>query len=214
MASRKRFIDAELFQDEWFKGLRPEYKLAWVFLLTNCDEHSRWKASQKIISFHVGFPINLLELKKVFGEKIIEEKGGRVWFVPELKKSITKYTHTKYLYVKNRLKSDTVFRIMSNLRSRVRSFLNGKTKSHSTAVMLGCNRDQLKKHIEGQFSPGMNWNNYGRGGWHIDHIIPLSSINKNDDNWRDKLELLCHHTNLQPLWESYNIKKGGANKDG
>ena len=46
----------------------------------------------------------------------------------------------------------------------------------------------------------MSWDNYGK--WHIDHIIPLSSANSEDDIYK-----LCHYTNLQPLWAEDNLKK-------
>ena len=49
----------------------------------------------------------------------------------------------------------------------------------------------------------MAWKNYGK--WHIDHIIPLDSF---DLTIREQLLEACHFTNLQPLWEEDNLKKG------
>jgi hypothetical protein len=46
----------------------------------------------------------------------------------------------------------------------------------------------------------MSWEN--RDEWHIDHIIPLSSANSEEELYK-----LCHYTNLQPLWAEENIKK-------
>jgi hypothetical protein len=40
---------------------------------------------------------------------------------------------------------------------------------------IGCSQEQLVSHLEAQFKPGMTWENYTLYGWHIDHIIPLSS---------------------------------------
>ena len=48
----------------------------------------------------------------------------------------------------------------------------------------------------------MTWDNYSYYGWHIDHIIPLSSANSDEE-----LMKLCHFTNLQPLWYLENLKK-------
>jgi hypothetical protein len=48
----------------------------------------------------------------------------------------------------------------------------------------------------------MSWGLMGKS-IHIDHIIPLSSANTEEDIYK-----LCHYTNLQPLWAEDNIKKG------
>jgi hypothetical protein len=49
----------------------------------------------------------------------------------------------------------------------------------------------------------MTWDNYGVGGWEIDHIIPLASAKTEEEVYK-----LCHYTNLQPLWANENFKKG------
>lgn len=60
----------------------------------------------------------------------------------------------------------------------------------------------LKWHLENQFKTDMSWENYGK--WEIDHIVPLSSAKTEEE-----LYSLCRYTNLQPLWKTDNIKKGG-----
>lgn len=36
--------------------------------------------------------------------------------------------------------------------------------------------EQLKQHLENQFTDDMNWDNYGTY-WEIDHIIPVNTFN-------------------------------------
>jgi hypothetical protein len=76
------------------------------------------------------------------------------------------------------------------------------TKNNKTFHYIGCSPSELKSHIESLFTEGMSWDNYGLFGWHIDHIIPLSSANT-----KEEMLKLNHHTNLQPLWWKDNLSK-------
>ena len=77
------------------------------------------------------------------------------------------------------------------------------SKRGSTIKLLGIDIMGLKSYLESKFIDGMSWENYGLYGWHIDHIIPLSSAKTEDEFYK-----LCHYTNLQPLWAKDNWKKG------
>ena len=109
-------------------------------------------------------------------------------------------------YIKTKKEKNPLFRVELNIRSRVKQYLKQKniTQRNKTYDIIGIDINDLKKHIEKQFTKGMNWENYGMYGWHIDHIIPLCSAN--DDN---ELLKLFHYTNLQPLWAEDNLKKNG-----
>lgn len=50
----------------------------------------------------------------------------------------------------------------------------------------------------------MSWDNYGEGGWEIDHIKPCASFNLADEN--QQKECFCY-VNLQPLWAEHNRRK-------
>jgi hypothetical protein len=114
-----------------------------------------------------------------------------------------KYKSTKNKWKKLRKKSDPFYKFKENLRVRIYAFLHGKEKSQSTEKILGCSFDFLKERMESLFQEGMSWENHGVNGWHIDHIIPLSSAKT-----QEEVEKLCHYTNLQPLWWYDNLSKG------
>ena len=96
-------------------------------------------------------------------------------------------------------------KMSSNIRRRLSQYLklNIITKKNKTFEIVGCTPEFLKEHLEKQFKEGMSWENYGLYGWHIDHIIPLSSSKTEEEIYQ-----LSHYTNLQPLWAEDNLKKG------
>ena len=71
--------------------------------------------------------------------------------------------------------------------------------------MLGCSIDELKGYLESKFENGMSWENYGKGGWHIDPIKPCASFDLRSELNQKKC---FHYTNLQPLWWEDNLSKG------
>jgi hypothetical protein len=104
-----------------------------------------------------------------------------------------------------RRNSDINYRLVCNLRTRINIAIKSGQKSGSTIRDLGCTIEELKLYLESKFQPGMTWENWTIFGWHIDHIIPLSSFDLSD---RDQFLKACHFTNLQPLWAKENISKG------
>lgn len=107
---------------------------------------------------------------------------------------------------RNKKQTDPIYKLSSNVRDRINKFLNKNniTKKNKTFELVGCTPQQLKEHLEKQFREGMTWENHGKYGWHIDHIIPLSSATTEEELYK-----LCHFTNLQPLWAEENLSKGG-----
>jgi hypothetical protein len=78
-------------------------------------------------------------------------------------------------------------------------------KRGSAVRDLGCTMPELVRHLEGQFLPGMSWDNYGFKGWHIDHIRPLGTFDLED---REQFLKAVHYTNLRPLWAFENLSRG------
>lgn len=95
-------------------------------------------------------------------------------------------------------------RILHNLRSRMRQSLQENAKCNRTVELIGCSVSQLKEHLQSRFGPNMNWDNYGRKGWHIDHIVPCAKFDLSNPEEQKKC---FHYTNLQPLWWLENCRK-------
>lgn len=106
---------------------------------------------------------------------------------------------------KRKDKSKLTTRLSDNLRARLRQAIRHNFKKGSAVRDLGCSIDEFKTYLEDKFKPGMSWDNYGKDGWHIDHIKPLSWFDLSDPS---QLREACHYTNLQPLWAKDNLKKG------
>lgn len=115
-------------------------------------------------------------------------------------------------YLSERRLNDPLFRLITNVRNLIYNsfYYNGYSKNSKTEELLGCSFEELKEYLESKFEPWMNWDNRGlysgefNYGWDIDHVIPLSSVNKEDE-----IIKLNHYTNLQPLCSKINrdIKK-------
>lgn len=101
-------------------------------------------------------------------------------------------------------KRDPKFRITMNLRRRMNTVLLNYTKDSSTIKLVGCTWEELRAHIESQFTEGMTWENYGKLGWHLDHIRGCANFDMSDP---EQQKACFHYTNLQPLWWYDNLLK-------
>ena len=128
---------------------------------------------------------------------------NREHYLKKRKEYFQKNKHKHAKYVAGRRK-DPTYRMVSNLRRRLRDALKGNNKSSTTIELLGCSIEELWVHLEKQFTIGMTKENHGRYGWHVDHIIPCDSFDLSDPEQQRKC---FHYTNLQPLWAKDNIAK-------
>lgn len=110
-------------------------------------------------------------------------------------------------YARIRAKNNLQIRLSNNLRSdlgkRIRLSLGSKT--NKTVELLGLLIPEFKMYIERLFLPEMTWANWGKTGWHLDHIKPLNSF---DLTLISQQKQAFHYTNYQPLWATDNLTKG------
>jgi len=105
-----------------------------------------------------------------------------------------------------RYQTDPNFKLNEHARWLVRETLkNGNKNGRGWQKLVGYTVNDLKRHLEKQFTPGMSWENFGE--WHIDHVIPKSVFNFTEPEHED-FKRCWSLKNLQPLWATDNLSKG------
>jgi hypothetical protein len=76
----KRMTETRKWQDSWFMDLPAKYKLAWFWILDNCDHAGLIDPNSKLMSFMVGEPIDGEEFLRMMAGRVTKPKSGK-WFV-------------------------------------------------------------------------------------------------------------------------------------
>jgi hypothetical protein len=113
-----------------------------------------------------------------------------------------KFRKSQRDYRRKRYWSDEDYRLQMQLRSRLTKALGRNSELTAAISECGCTLAELRERIESQFLPGMSWDS--RSDWHIDHIYPLSAIDRHD---RRQVIAACNWRNLRPVWAAENWRK-------
>ena len=132
-----------------------------------------------------------------------QREANRKWIAANPEKA--RETNRKWAAYKRA--TDPNYRIMKNMRTALWGALKGRKKSAPTMKIIGCTVEELFEHFEScsTWKPWMTRENYGKGGWDIDHIIAVA---KWDHNCPVQFAKCWHKSNLQPMEHIANIKKG------
>ena len=104
----------------------------------------------------------------------------------------------------NKRKNNPMYRLNINISRDINRSLKDNKKGRHWEDLIGYTLDDIKRHLESQFTEGMTWDNYGKNGWWIDHVIPCVAF----DLTKIKEQRKCfNYKNLQPLWWRDNIVK-------
>lgn len=138
---------------------------------------------------------------------------GRPWSNPRLSSS------EKY---RVRYRQDLSFQMKERMRNQVRKSqrrdgvaetirisLRSGHRSKKIERLFDYTIDDLRLHLERQFTRGMSWDRYLTGDIHIDHIRPMSSFDLSDEEQWRACWSLC---NLRPMWARDNLVKGSRLK--
>jgi hypothetical protein len=105
-------------------------------------------------------------------------------------------------WTKRTIENNPIYNFSILVRRNISMSYKFGKKPLKTEAILGCTITEFRNYIESKFKEGMTFENHGRNGWHLDHIIPLSTAESEDEILK-----LCHYTNFQPLWEKDNLRK-------
>ena len=146
---------------------------------------------------------SIVKCEKCLQEKLLKEFTKLKKFY---KKKICISCYPKFLteqkneWCKNEQKCNINYRLKKSLAARLRSVLK---KENSTMNYIGCNISYLREWFEYNFTPDMNWENYG-SYWCIDHVIPVDKFDLTNEDEK----LTCWNwSNLAPVTVKYNSTK-------
>lgn len=141
--------------------------------------------------------------KALVRQKLNPEKAKEYMTKYINKIGIENYRKLCYKSINKKYKNDINFKLRCNLSSRLLETLKKQKtyKSNSILKLIGCSIKELKKHIENQFKPEMNWENHGEV-WEIDHIKPCSVFDLTQEEEQRKC---FNYNNLQPLFKTTKI---------
>ena len=107
-------------------------------------------------------------------------------------------------YMRNKEKSEPKFKLRRRMSTSIYLSIVGDKGGRSWETLVGYTLDDLKRHLEKQFTDGMAWENMGE--WHIDHEIPVSVFNFTTPEHEDFTRCWALK-NLQPMWAKENMSK-------
>lgn len=175
----------------WCKQCCKEYREQNKLKIKTKKRSYYQKNKQEIILktklYNESRPIEYADYQKKYREDEGNKRKDRVWRMERQRTPRGKLNH--------------------NLRSRISQSLINKSKAgRRWESLVGFTIEQLKKHLENLFTPGMSWDNYG-SYWHIDHKIPIKVFNFESPSHID-FKKCWSLENLQPLEAVKNRSKG------
>jgi hypothetical protein len=81
MTVPKRFVDTGIWQKQWYRKLGRAEKVAWFYLLTNCDAVGVWDADLELAEFSIGEAVDWEALREAANGNIEVLDNGKWWVV-------------------------------------------------------------------------------------------------------------------------------------
>ncbi len=180
---------------------RREYRRRWR--VKNPDYSRQWylKNRQKCIDRARQWELSNLEKVRQKQRQYVARNKEKVMAA---KRRWKKSNPDKILELSRRRRLNPHHRLREALSSRINQALNKRSCGIKTIEILGCSLDNFIIYLESLWQVGMSWDNYGRNGWNVDHIMPCAIF----DLTKPEHQKRCFHfSNLQPMWEFDNCSK-------
>ena len=127
---------------------------------------------------------------------------NKEWRRRHLKKMQAYYRH----YYKTKRATSVNWVLSNGVGRRLRLMLNSGKGGRHWEEILGYTVQELRSHLEKQFTPGMSWELFLQGKIHIDHRVPIAFFEyQKPEDW--EFQYCWSLDNLQPMWALDNRKK-------
>lgn len=143
--------------------------------------------------------------RKMYRENTEYEKQRKLRYAATLSEQQKENRRAYFRKQQKQRRLDITYRMEDSLRRRMNKALKGKATSKSAIRFLGCSIPDFRIYLESKFDTGMSWENYGRTGWHIDHIMPCAIFDLSNPEHQKRC---FHFSNMQPMWARENLIKG------
>lgn len=186
------FIRKRGVYDSWCKECAYKSTQKWI-------KNNPEKARKVRLLWRKNNPEKIKSWAMLNKERIYKKKA--LWYKnnPEKVKVMRQKSRIK---VRNTLKG----RLKHNMSVAIWQSLKNNKGKCTWETLVGYTTIQLKRHLEKLFKLGMSWNNYGKNGWEVDHVVPISAFNfekPEDDDFKRCWAL----KNLRPLLVYENRSK-------
>lgn len=84
----KRFTDADKWSDPWFRKLSWQAKLAYLYILDNCDAAGVWEPDWAAANFQIG--------SRIHWEDCLHEIGDRIVWIGDARLRVVKFIRFQY----------------------------------------------------------------------------------------------------------------------
>ncbi len=163
------------------------------------------KRKEYIKNYRIKNKQELFEKNKVYSNKNKSKiKEYQRNYYLDNKDKIQKYGND---YIKDKYKTNLFFKINSIISKSINRGIKNIKEGKSWKDILPYTVNELMNHLESKFEKDMSWENYGKDGWHIDHVIPISLFKYNSYN-HPAFKACWSLKNLQPMWCDENYSKG------